>query len=55
MPKKKPDTNQPSPDNLEFETYLIKSTRKSKVPTKVEDPKALRMVASEIKRHQERK
>lgn len=39
--KTKTDLNDP----LEFETYVIKSTRKSKVPVKVEDPAVLRMVA----------
>lgn len=55
VPKKNDQTNSSSHDALEFETYVIKSTRKSKVPTKVEDPKVLRFAASEIKRQQDSK
>jgi hypothetical protein len=53
--REEPQDQQRLPDPLVFETYVIKSTRKSKVPAKVRDAKALNFVASEIKRRRQEK
>lgn len=50
MPAKKPNSIYYRDGNLDIELYTIRSTRKSKVPSKVSDPKILGLVGQAINR-----
>ena len=46
MPSKKPNSIYDRDGNFDIELYVIRTTRASKVPLKIEDPTVLRMVES---------
>jgi hypothetical protein len=50
VPRKKPNSSYDRDGNFDIELYVIRETRKSKVPAKVKDARVLNLVAQSIKR-----
>jgi hypothetical protein len=50
VPSKKPNSIYDHDGNFDIELYAIRTTRKSKVPLKVEDPQVLQMVGALLNR-----